>query len=106
MSTGDAAAGGSGVGPGAGSAADEAAKLLATVREWVDGHLATSGADCQVCPVCQGIAALRESKPQVVAHLAAAGVSLAAAVREFVDAGGNGPGGPGRPDDVEHIDIA
>jgi hypothetical protein len=89
-----------------GSAADEAAKLLGTIRSWVDDHLATGGSECQICPLCQVIGAFRESRPEVVAHLSAAGLSLAAAVRAFFDGAESRYGASGRARGVEHIDIA
>lgn len=85
--------------PGLGSAAEEAIKLLSAAEQWarshVDGlldgeHLATGSPECQVCPVCQGIGALRQVKPETVAHLFEAGAALAAALRSVVS-----PEGPG-----------
>lgn len=90
-----------------GSAAEEAAKLLASIRGWVDDHLATGSADCQLCPLCQVIAAVRESRPEVAQHLTAAGLSLAAALRAFLDGADTGYGASRRAAgvSVEHIDI-
>ena len=74
-----------------GSAAEEAAKLLAAAQEWArtrfdHEHLATGAAECQVCPVCQGVAALRQVKPETVEHLLDAAASLVAALRSTVGA--------------------
>jgi Family of unknown function (DUF5304) len=81
---------------GAGPAADEASRLFEAVQEWAHRagaagasageHLATGSADCQLCPVCQLIGALRGTRPEVVAHLADAAGSILAAVRAAVDA--------------------
>ena len=72
-----------------GSAAEEAARLLSAVQDWArhrfDGeHLATGGAECQVCPLCQGIALLRQVKPETAEHLLDAAASLVAAMRAAV----------------------
>ncbi len=69
-----------------GSAAEEAAKLLAAAQEWARGrfdseHLATGSAECQVCPVCQGVALLRHVKPETVEHLLDAAASVVAALK-------------------------
>lgn len=72
-----------------GSAAEEAARLLGAVQDWArtrfDGeHLATGGTECQVCPVCQGIALLRQVKPETAEHLLDAAAALVAALRSAV----------------------
>lgn len=84
-----------------GGVAEEAAKLLGALRTWaqenagdassavegatratsgmlhdLNGHVATGGADCRYCPVCQVIAAVRETSPEVREHLATAATSL------------------------------
>jgi hypothetical protein len=51
-----------------------------------------AAAECRVCPVCRLIAAVRQLRPEVLAHLAAAGEELLAAAREF--AASTGPAGP------------
>ena len=57
---------------GAGSVGESAASVFATVNE----HIATGGAECRYCPLCQVISAVREVSPEVKAHLGAAGASL------------------------------
>ena len=42
-----------------GSAAEEAARLADAVSRWLNDHLATGESSCQVCPVCQLLAAAR-----------------------------------------------
>jgi hypothetical protein len=72
-----------------GSATEEAARLLAAVQDWArtrfdSEHLATGGAECQVCPVCQGIALMRQVKPETAEHLLDAVASFVAAVKSAV----------------------
>lgn len=96
--------------PPVGSAAEEAARLFAAAEEWMrtragvhlDG-LATGAPECTVCPVCQGISALRSVRPETVEHLLDAAASFVAALRTTVSA----PEAPdaGRRPDVQHIDI-
>jgi hypothetical protein len=91
-----------------GTAAEEAAKLLSAVQDWArtrfDGeHLATGGAECQVCPVCQGIALLRQVKPETAEHLLDAAASFVAALKSAV-ASPVPPSG-GAPSRVTPIDI-
>jgi hypothetical protein len=108
-----------------GSAADEAAKLLAAVADWardhgadmggavsgllgevasvahdVDAHIAT-GEDCRYCPVCRAIQLYRAASPEVREHLSAAASSLAqAAAAALATAVPDG-----RRQGVEHIDV-
>ena len=93
---------------GVGSAADEAAKLLSAVQDWArtrfdSEHFATGSTECQVCPVCQAVAALRHVKPETVEHLLDAAASFVAALKTTVSTapGTSGPGGSR----VQHIDI-
>lgn len=102
--------------PQLGSAAQEAARLFAAVEDWArsrgvtaageraDGHGAST---CGVCPVCSGIALLRDVRPETVEHLLDAAASVVAAVRSAVvvpPADGAAPYG-GRPGGVQHIDV-
>lgn len=88
-----------------GSVGDEAAKLLAAAQEWArqrvpgEGHI--SGAECQVCPFCQGVALLRQVKPETVDHLLAAASSLVSALRTTVTP----PAPPSGTSTVQHIDV-
>ncbi len=96
-----------------GSAAEEAAHLFAAVQDWArtrgaglldSEHLASGGAECSVCPVCQGIAALRQVKPETVEHLLDAAASVVAALRTAVVTPSS-PDDPERASRVQHIDV-
>ena len=87
--------------PPVGSAAEEAARLFAAAEQWLrtrtgdplgaaaDGQ---SGAECAVCPLCQGIAAVRSVRPETVEHLLDATASFVAALRSTFVATGTGAG--------------
>ena len=54
-------------------------------------HAAGTAPECLVCPVCMGIAALRESRPEALEHVVKAGAELLAAFRALLlPADGNG----------------
>ena len=88
-----------------GSAAEEAVKLFAAVEDWArrkashvldEEHVATGSAECQLCPVCQGIGVLRHVRPEAIEHLLDAAASFVAALKTAVpqpasDAGARGP---------------
>lgn len=57
---------------GLGALAGHAAEALSEVNE----HLATGSADCTYCPVCRVVHVVRETSPEVKAHLATAASSL------------------------------
>ena len=59
------------------TAAEEFGQLVGTLREWTETHLATDEPQCQLCPVCQVISALRESRPDLVEHLTVAAIATA-----------------------------
>ncbi|WNM37524.1 hypothetical protein RMN56_20400 [Micromonospora halotolerans] len=64
-------------------------------------RFATGSAECCVCPVCRGIAALRDPSPEFAERLATGAGDLAAGVasllRAFTPAEPAGPGGPTAP---------
>ena len=76
-----------------GSAAEEAVKLFAAMEEWArrkashvldEQHIATGSAECQICPVCQGIGVLRHVRPEAVEHMLDAAASFIAALKTAV----------------------
>ena len=90
-----------------GTAAEEAARLFAAVQDWARArfdheHLATGSVECQVCPVCQGIAALRQVRPETVEHLLDAAASFVAALKSTMPAA---PPSSGESSRVQHIDV-
>jgi hypothetical protein len=87
-----------------GSAADEAVRLADAVSRWLSGHLATGEATCQVCPLCQLLAAVRERQPEVAVHLSSAGESLLAAARAAMAAQEESWSSPSHPT-VQRIDV-
>ena len=101
-----------------GSVAEEAAKLLGALTGWArehgDGvnamadsmadelheHIGTGSAECAWCPVCRTVAAIRQTSPEVRAHLASAASSLMLAVSGMM---ATHP--PAREGRVERIDL-
>jgi hypothetical protein len=101
-----------------GSVAEEAAKLLGALSGWArehgDGvtaladsmtqelheHLATGAPECAWCPLCRTVAAIRQTNPEVRAHLASAASSLMMAVSGMM---ATRP--PARDGGVERIDL-
>jgi hypothetical protein len=74
--------------------------------------------ECQTCPICAGLAALREARPEAVKHLVKAGAELLLAAKALLDGAGEAargpaprrrarPAGPGGPagNGLQHIDI-
>jgi len=115
-------------GPDVGSVGEEAAKLLGALSDWardhgseagqglgglasqaaaslqdMNDHLATGSAECTYCPVCRTVHAVRQTSPEVRAHLAQAASSLMHAAAGFLATmpqpdSGRAPG-------VERIDL-
>lgn len=100
---------------GVGSAAEEAAKLFAAVEDWTrrkaghlldEEHVATGTPECQFCPVCQGIGALRHVRPEAIEHLLDATASFVAALKSALVPPPPTEEPPGyRPSTVQRIDI-
>ncbi|WP_309650758.1 hypothetical protein [Nocardioides sp.] len=63
---------GADVGVGLGGLAGAAAASLQDVNE----HLATGSAECTYCPLCRTVHAVRQTSPEVRAHLATAAAAL------------------------------
>jgi hypothetical protein len=59
--------------------------------------------ECVVCPLCMGIAALRQTRPETVEHLLKAGAELFEAFRSLIGPPDSGEGG--RPGGIQRIDI-
>lgn len=123
--------------PEVGSVGEEAAKLLGALGEWakdsggdvgaglgatlgglgglaasamsdVNEHIATGSAECTYCPVCRTVHAIRETSPEVKAHLATAASSFLQAVAGVLATlpAGPGPGGSASPaGGLEKIDL-
>jgi len=114
---------------GVGSVGEEAAKLLGALSDWahdqgsdmgqglsglasqaaaslhdVNEHLATGSAECTYCPVCRTVHAVRQTSPEVRAHLTQAASSFLHAAAGLMatlpprDPSGRTPG-------VEKIDL-
>jgi hypothetical protein len=92
---------GSDLGAGLGAAAAQAA------AGWhnVDEHIATGAPECEYCPICRTVHAVREASPEVRAHLASAALSLLQAAAALLATAQPDDGSPRRTADVEHIDV-
>jgi len=103
--------------PPVGSAAEEAARLFAAAEQWLRArtggpldaaagapHGSGSNAECTVCPLCQGIAAIRSVRPETVEHLLDVTASFVAALRSTVAAGPAASSAARRPD-VQRITV-
>jgi hypothetical protein len=97
-----------------GSVAEEAAKLFGALTGWakehgegvssladeLQDHVATGGPECNWCPLCRTVAAVRQTSPEVRAHLATAASSLMLAVSGMM-----APHPSGSDGRVERIDL-
>jgi hypothetical protein len=61
-----------------------------------DNHAAAAGQapECQFCPLCAAMAALREARPEAVEHLVKAGAELLLAARALLPGAGEPAQGP------------
>ena len=50
--------------------------------------------ECQTCPICAGLAALREVRPEALEHLVKAGAELLLAAKALLDGAGEAARGP------------
>ena len=83
-----------------------AAHAASTARE-LDGHIATGSAECTYCPVCRTVHAVRQTSPEVRAHLAVAAASLMQAAAGLLATAvpDDGRSATARGDGIEHIDL-
>jgi hypothetical protein len=89
-----------------GTVAEEAAKLLGALSSWardVDEHVATGAAECTYCPVCRTVHVLRQTSPEVRAHLTTAATSLVKAAAGLLATAV--PDDRREPGGVQHIDL-
>ena len=104
-----------------GSVADEAAKLLEALQGWAregggeaaaglgarlkdfETHLGPTGEPCTWCPLCQTVALVRQTSPEVRTHLATAASSLLQAAAGLLDA--HAASSAPRASGVEKIDL-
>jgi hypothetical protein len=61
-----------------------------------DAGAAGQAPECQVCPLCAGLAALRQARPEAVGHLVKAGAELLLAARALLDGAAEPAGPPAR----------
>ena len=98
-----------------GSVGEEAAKLFTALQDWAresaadeeHPHPREHGGDCTWCPVCRGAALVRQTSPEVRAHLTVAASSLLQAAAGLL-AAAPPPHAPehGAPDPgVQRIDL-
>lgn len=101
-----------------GSVAEEAAKLFGAFTGWakeqgdtlsrageavaddLHQHATSGGPECTWCPVCRAVAAVKQTSPEVRAHLTSAAASLMLAVSGMM---ATHP--PSREGGVERIDL-
>jgi hypothetical protein len=113
-----------------GSVAEEAAKLFAALQGWakesgeesaatatgaaqgasalfreISDHVATDGADCRYCPLCQFISTVRQMTPEVKHHLTAATTSLMQALAAALASDSQRAGRRPTNSPVEKIDL-
>jgi hypothetical protein len=61
--------------------------------------------ECQVCPICMGLATLRQARPEALEHLMKAGAELILAARAILDAAGEAAGPSRRPGGLQRIRV-
>lgn len=107
-----------------GSVGEEAAKLFGALGDWaqdqgLDGfaghaaaaaqdlgdHLATGGTECTYCPICRAMHVVRQTSPEVRAHLASAASSLLQAAAGVLATAVPPERRPAGDDGVERIDL-
>ena len=125
-------AGGDGPDEQVGSVADEAVKLFGALSDWakdhgsdlgeglsglashaassardIDEHIATGSAECTYCPICRTVHAVRQTSPEVRAHLAVAAASLMQAAAGLLATAvpDDARAASARGEGIEHIDL-
>ena len=76
---------------------------VAAAAHDLEEHIATGGEDCVYCPVCRAIHLVRQTSPEVRAHLAVAASSLVQAAAGMLATSPFEDRRTGHP--VEHIDL-
>ena len=83
--------------PQPGPLGEEAARLAEALVDWArgaapwatmhvhDAPIATDSAECKLCPLCQLLTLVRQTRPETFAHLTDATTSLFAAVRTVIE---------------------
>lgn len=99
-----------GAGAAPGSVAEEATRLVEALAAWARSHAGDvpgslgervgHAAECRLCPLCQALGLLRQTKPETFAHLLDASAALTAALRSVVEGAG-----AGAPDSVQRINL-
>ena len=92
---------GADVGGSLGGLADHAVSLAQEVND----HIATGSAECRYCPVCRVVHAVRETSPEVRAHLLTAATSLLQAAAGALDTVPPADQATRRGPEVERIDL-
>ena len=69
----------------------EIGRLVAAAQDWArralpDSAIGHGGPECQWCPICQFVNAVRGESPELGERLTEAGAALAAAVKALADA--------------------
>lgn len=90
---------------GAARAAGDAAHHAGERVRHIDEHIATGAPECTYCPVCRGIDFVRETSPEVRAHLASAAASLMQAAAGLLASAAVDPQASDRSEKVERIDL-
>jgi hypothetical protein len=100
---------GSGLGAGLGESLSGLADHAAATMSELNDHIATGAPECTYCPVCRTVHVVRQTSPEVKAHLASAASSFLQAVVGMLATlppPGSGAGGQaGQPGGVERIDL-
>jgi hypothetical protein len=67
-----------------------------------ESQSAGASAECLVCPLCMGMSALRQARPEAMEHLLKAGAELLEALRSLT---GSPAGDTAKPGGLQRIDI-